>query len=108
MVEPPRANRLYYHETLCKGQILQAGQQTPAQAASGSATGDAETDPARLERLRRVALAYGDAVGIIDRLRIQGWSEGGLTLPQMRLLWALRDDDGLPVGALADHLGVNP
>ncbi len=66
------------------------------------------TDPVRLERLRHVAMEYGDAVGIIDGLRIQGWSEDGLTIPQMRLLWALRDDDGLPVGALADHLGVNP
>jgi DNA-binding MarR family transcriptional regulator len=26
----------------------------------------------------------------------------------MRLLWALRDEDGQPVGALAEHLGVNP
>jgi DNA-binding MarR family transcriptional regulator len=26
----------------------------------------------------------------------------------MRLLWALRDEDGLPVGVLAEHLGVNP
>jgi len=65
-------------------------------------------DPARLERLRHVAIMYGDAVGIIDALRIQGWSEDGLTIPQMRLLWALRDEDGLPVGVLADHLGVNP
>ncbi|MBI5289505.1 MAG: MarR family transcriptional regulator [Chloroflexi bacterium] len=62
----------------------------------------------RLERLVRVAVAYGDAVGIIDALRIQGWSEDGLTIPQMRLLWALRDEDGLPVGALAEQLGVNP
>ena len=51
---------------------------------------------------------YADAVGIIDALRIKGWSEDGLTIPQMRLLWALRDEDGLPVGALAEHLGVNP
>ena len=65
-------------------------------------------DPARLERMRKVAYAYGDAVGIIDALRIKGWSEDGLTIPQMRLLWALRDDDGLPVGALAEQLGVNP
>jgi DNA-binding MarR family transcriptional regulator len=62
----------------------------------------------RLESLVRVAYAYGDAVGIIDVLRIEGWSEDGLTIPQMRLLWALRDDDGLPVGALAERLGVNP
>jgi DNA-binding MarR family transcriptional regulator len=65
-------------------------------------------DPARHEELVRVARLYGEAVGIIDTLRIQGWSEDGLTIPQMRLLWALRDEDGLPVGALADHLGVNP
>jgi DNA-binding MarR family transcriptional regulator len=65
-------------------------------------------DGAWSDRLRHVARLYGDAVGIIDTLRIQGWSEDGLTIPQMRLLWALRDDDGLPVGALAEQLGVNP
>ena len=65
-------------------------------------------DAARLERLRHVALAYGDAVGIIDTLRIQNWSDEGLTIAQLRLLWTLRDEDGQPVGALAEHLGVNP
>lgn len=65
-------------------------------------------DPVRRERLNHVARAYGDAVGIIDTLRIKGWSEDGLTIPQMRLLWTLRDEDGLPVGALAERLGVNP
>jgi len=67
-----------------------------------------DVDPARLEHLGRVAEAYGDAVGIIDALRIRGWSEDGLTLAQMRVLWALRDEDGKPVGALAEQLGVNP
>jgi DNA-binding MarR family transcriptional regulator len=62
----------------------------------------------RADLLRRIAVAYGDAVGIIDTLRIKGWSEDGLTIPQMRLLWALRDQDGLPVGTLAEQLGVNP
>lgn len=66
------------------------------------------SDPARLDRLIRVAHGYSGAVGIIDALRIQGWSDDGLTIPQMRLLWALRDEDGLPVGALAEQLGVNP
>lgn len=65
-------------------------------------------DPARREHLIHVARAYSDAVGIIDTLRIEGWSDDNLTIPQMRLLWTLRDDDGLPVGALAEHLGVNP
>lgn len=63
---------------------------------------------ARVESMIRAALAYSDAVGIIDVLRIQGWSEDGLTIPQMRLLWSLRDEDGLPVGSLAEKLGVNP
>lgn len=61
-----------------------------------------------MELLKNVAVQYGDAVGIIDVLRIRGWSEDGLTIPQMRLLWTLRDEDGLPVGALAESLGVNP
>jgi DNA-binding MarR family transcriptional regulator len=69
---------------------------------------DLGIEPERLDRLIATAIAYGDAIGIIDSLRIQGWSEDGLTIPQMRLLWALRDEDGLPVGTLADHLGVNP
>lgn len=65
-------------------------------------------EPERFDQMVRVAYAYGDALGIIDALRIQGWSEDGLTMPQIRLLWVLRDTDGLPVGALAEHLGVNP
>ncbi|MEX2246060.1 MAG: MarR family transcriptional regulator [Dehalococcoidia bacterium] len=68
----------------------------------------ADIEPQRLDRLRKVAVAYGEAVGIIDVLRIQNWSEDGLTIAQLRLLWTLREDDGLPVGALAEHLGVNP
>lgn len=65
-------------------------------------------EPAQMERLSRVAKQYSDAIGIIDALRIKGWSEDGLTIAQMRLLWTLRDEDGQPVGALAEHLGVNP
>jgi len=67
-----------------------------------------ELDDPRAEQRRHVARLYGEAVGIIDALRIQSWSEGGLTIAQLRLLWVLREDDGLPVGALAEHLGVNP
>src|SRR4051794_11703891 len=97
-------------ESFCKGQIFQAGQLLMVQKAPVEAHEHAidDIEPTRLDQLRRVALGYGDAVGIIDALRIQGWSDDGLTVPQLRLLWALRDDDGLPVGALAEHLGVNP
>jgi DNA-binding MarR family transcriptional regulator len=65
-------------------------------------------EPSRIDLLLRVAKSYGDAIGIIDVLRIKGWSEDGLTIPQMHLLWTLRDEDGQSVGALAEHLGVNP
>jgi DNA-binding MarR family transcriptional regulator len=85
---------------------LQTGKASPAAEALPDSLAD--VDPQRLERLVRVAEAYGEALGIIDRLRIQGWSEDGLTIPQMRLLWTLREEDGQPVGALAEHLGVNP
>ncbi|MDE3095315.1 MAG: MarR family transcriptional regulator [Chloroflexota bacterium] len=78
---------------------------TRADLAETAATGEAAQ---RVERLRHVARLYGDAVGIIDALRIQGWSEGGLTIAQLRLLMVLRDEDGLPVGSLAERLGVNP
>jgi DNA-binding MarR family transcriptional regulator len=92
-----------------------AGQSSPTllrDATDGRGIADLARDmgmpEGRVESMIRAALAYGDAVGIIDALRIQGWSEDGMTIPQMRLLWALRDVDGLPVGALAEQLGVNP
>ncbi|HLB23742.1 MAG TPA: MarR family transcriptional regulator [Dehalococcoidia bacterium] len=115
-VECSEAVRLYSGQnTFVKGKYFRRGKKLEAPASVedlpartvelGRELGIAEE---RVERLVRVAVAYGDAVGIIDVLRIEGWSEDGLTIPQMRLLWALRDEDGLPVGALAERLGVNP
>jgi DNA-binding MarR family transcriptional regulator len=96
-------------DSFCKGQILQSAKPSTIdpQIAAALHMEDVD-DPARAERLVHVAKLYGDAIGIIDALRIQGWSEDGLTIAQMRVLWALRDEDGLPVGALAEQLGVNP
>jgi DNA-binding MarR family transcriptional regulator len=88
---------------------LQEGQQTVVPQPEVTLESlESGIEPGRLDLLRRVALQYGDAVGIIDALRIKGWTEEGLTLAQLRLLWALREQDGLPVGALAEELGVNP
>lgn len=99
-----------FRNCFCKGQIFLGRQASTAEEAGipREAADLGEIEPGRLEQLRRVALLYGDAIGIVDTLRIKGWSEDGLTIPQMRLLWALRDEDGQPVGALAEHLGVNP
>jgi DNA-binding MarR family transcriptional regulator len=96
-------------EFFCKGQILQVTQPSRSGDADPLADLAKEVGSRRhAERLVHVARLYGDAVGIIDALRIKGWSQEGLTIAQLRLLWALREEDGLPVGALAEHLGVNP
>ncbi len=72
---------------LCKGQLLV----TDERAALVSA--------ARL---------YGDAVAIVDPLRVRLWTECGLTMPQLRLLFMMRDEPGVTGGALAERFGVNP
>lgn len=62
------------------------------------------------QRASLVALArlYADAVGIVDPLRIRLWSECGMTVPQLRLLFMIRDEPGITGGALAERFGVNP
>ena len=110
-LEGRNAFRLYFARIpFVKGKCFQEGNHLVQQADLDvlEALHLADQSPRRQELLKNVAVQYGDAVGIIDVLRIRGWSEDGLTIPQMRLLWALRDEDGLPVGTLADHLAVNP
>jgi DNA-binding MarR family transcriptional regulator len=62
------------------------------------------------ERAALIATArlYGDAVAIVDPLRIRLWAECGLTVPQLRLLSMLREEPGSTGSALAGRLGVNP
>ncbi len=62
------------------------------------------------DRASLVAAArlYGDAVAIVDPLRVRLWSECGLTMPQLRLLFLMRDEPGITGGSLAERFGVNP
>ena len=62
------------------------------------------------DRTALVALArlYGDAVAIVDPLRFRLWSECGLTVPQLRLLFTIREQPGITGGALAERFAVNP
>jgi DNA-binding MarR family transcriptional regulator len=62
------------------------------------------------DRTTLVAAArlYGDAVAIVDPLRIRLWAECGLTVPQLRLMFMLREEPGSTPGALAGRLRVNP
>ena len=62
-------------------------------------------DPALFERLIN---AYAAAVFILDPVRFQLWSENGLTLPQVRVLFTLAEYGEQQAGELAEHLGVAP
>jgi DNA-binding MarR family transcriptional regulator len=60
------------------------------------------------ESLVALARLYGDAVAIVDPLRIRLWSECGLTMPQLRLLFMIRDQPGVTGSTLAERFAVNP
>lgn len=64
--------------------------------------------PADRAALIRTARLYGDAVAIVDPLRMRLWTEYGLTLPQLRLLFMLREQPGSTGGALAGRFSVHP
>ena len=65
-------------------------------------------EPFASVELIAAARLYFDAVGLVDALRVRLWAECGLTVPQLRLMFMLREDPGSTGGALAEHLGVNP
>jgi len=63
-----------------------------------------------VDRAALVATArlYGDAVAIVDPLRVRLWTDCGLTMPQLRLLFMMRDEPGITGGSLAERFSVNP
>ncbi|HLZ68339.1 MAG TPA: MarR family winged helix-turn-helix transcriptional regulator [Dehalococcoidia bacterium] len=54
------------------------------------------------------ARLYGEAVAIVDPLRARLWAECGLTVPQLRLMFMLREEPGSTGSLLAERFGVNP
>jgi DNA-binding MarR family transcriptional regulator len=60
------------------------------------------------ESLVALARLYGDAVAIVDPLRIRLWGECALTMPQLRLLFMIRDQPGVTGSTLAERFAVNP
>ena len=48
------------------------------------------------------------AAGSLDVSRIDRWEDLGLTVPQLRVLFFLRDRPGATAGAIAQHLDVSP
>jgi DNA-binding MarR family transcriptional regulator len=61
------------------------------------------------DEARRIATArlFGRAVGIVDPLRLRLWTEGGLTMSQLRLLLMMGEQPGVSHGALAEHFHVH-
>lgn len=57
---------------------------------------------------QRLIAAYGAAIGILDPIRIKFYTERGLTMPQMRVLFMLAERPGASAGELADELQVAP
>lgn len=62
-------------------------------------------DDALFERL---ISAYGRAIGILDPIRIRLYTERGLTMPQIRVLFMLAERPGASAGELAEELKVSP
>jgi DNA-binding MarR family transcriptional regulator len=62
-------------------------------------------DPALLER---AAYAYSRAMTVLDPVRLEDWDARGVTLGQLRLLYILFAEGNVPVGYLAERMGVRP
>jgi DNA-binding MarR family transcriptional regulator len=51
---------------------------------------------------------FGKIVSRADPGRLEAWAGHGLTLTQLRLLFLLRNEEGLSAGALAEAIRVTP
>ena len=62
----------------------------------------------RSERNDLARQLYIRTVTTLDPLRLRWWSEMGLTTPQLRVIFLLRETPGMSAGELAQSLGVTP
>lgn len=60
------------------------------------------------ELLTEAMRAYGRALAVADPIRLRFWDGRGLTMPQLRLMSLLLQQDRRSVGELADEMGVRP
>lgn len=56
----------------------------------------------------RARAAYGQAMAVIDPIRLRFWDSRGLTMSQLRLLVLVDRGDRRPIGELADEMNVKP
>lgn len=63
----------------------------------------AETD----KRLERAVSVFSQAARLLDSPRLHAWDERGLTLPQLRILFRVRQEPGIGVKDLAHAFEVS-
>lgn len=59
------------------------------------------------DRLERAITAFGRAAVLLDGPRLHVWDEQGLSLPQLRILFQVRQAPGIGAKELASILGVS-
>src|SRR5688500_10818023 len=59
------------------------------------------------DRLERAITAFGRAAALLDGPRLHVWDERGLSLPQLRILFRVRQAPGIGAKELAALLGVS-
>jgi DNA-binding MarR family transcriptional regulator len=62
---------------------------------------------ARDEQHRQAMHLYGQAMAIVDPIRVKMWSEAELTTGQLRILFMVRQEPGATLGWLAGQIGVS-
>jgi DNA-binding MarR family transcriptional regulator len=58
--------------------------------------------------LERALRSYARSLAIIDPVRLRFWDSRGLTMPQLRIMFMLVEQDGATPGALAERFHVTP
>jgi len=64
-------------------------------------------DPEQEARLDQAVATFAQAACLLDVPRLRVWDERGLTLPQLRILFQLRQAPGIGVKELAGAFGVS-
>lgn len=59
------------------------------------------------ERLEELVTAFSRSVRLMDSVRLHVWDERGLTLPQLRILFRIREEPGIGVRELAQAFDVS-
>ena len=60
----------------------------------------------RDQLVEEATLLFGRAARLLDPLRLRVWEEMGITFPQLRILFTVREQPGGDLRSLAERLGI--